>query len=408
MAIDRTIINPLFDLYGLNGGINQNEQNLVKDLVSEAISIMGISVKYLPRTLQKEDKLFGEDVLSSFTTTYDIPMYIENIDGFEGENEFLKNFGLTVNDKATLIVSTPIFNQITSMTKPLEGDLIYFPLGDTLFEIKFVEDEKQFYPSGTLPQYKLEVELFQYSSEDILTGDPNIDDIINIMGETIITNLITYSRDFSNWSIGSGTPTLTKTEIGYDGNANSASTLTDDDITITESIKDTVTILDNNDIQLASIFIKKDSDVSRFPEFQFTLSGGVDQSIIIQINTSDGTTSIRSSTGTVNSGVIDSNDYWHLWVTVTNNTSGNINAILELIAAASSIFGTSEVSAIGSVVIDQAQIETGSIIPTIQVETSGSQASTTYVPGPTTINSDIEQEADSILDFTEVNPFGNY
>lgn len=171
-----------FNLYGLNpeDGSNNNEQTLIKDLVAEAIQMYGIDVQYLPRTLQKEDTLFGEDILSSFDNAYTIEMYIQNVEGYEGEGEFLKNFGLSVGDQGTLVVSSPRFTTETTMAKPLEGDLIYFPLSKGLFEIKFVEDEKQFYPAGSLPQYVLTVELFTYSSEDFNTTIPEIDIISDV------------------------------------------------------------------------------------------------------------------------------------------------------------------------------------------------------------------------------------
>jgi len=168
-----------FDFHGLKG-TNTCEQDLINNLVAEAIQMFGFDVKYLPRTLIKEDKLFGEDVLSMFDTAYTIEIYMENVDGFEGEAEFMKKFGLSVGDQATLIVSRPRFTEITTMPKPLEGDLIHFPFNDSLFEIKFVEDEQQFYPAGTLPQYKLTIETFVYSSERFTTGDTEIDDVSDI------------------------------------------------------------------------------------------------------------------------------------------------------------------------------------------------------------------------------------
>jgi hypothetical protein len=55
--------------------------------------------------------------------------------------------------------------------------LIYFPLNGKMFEIKFVEHEQPFYPNGRQVAYELQVELFQYSSERLDTGDATIDAI---------------------------------------------------------------------------------------------------------------------------------------------------------------------------------------------------------------------------------------
>lgn len=157
-----------------------NEQNIIHDLNIEAIQIKGIDVKYIPRKMVKEDKLFGEDVLSSFVKAYDIEMFISSVDGFGGEGDLMASFGLSIKDELNLEVSTRRFLKVTSMTKPLEGDLIYFPDSKGLFELKFVEDEEPFYPLGTLPTFKLRCELFDYSHETFTTGVPDIDDIIDL------------------------------------------------------------------------------------------------------------------------------------------------------------------------------------------------------------------------------------
>lgn len=171
--------------FNLQNDLNHtNEQDLIHQLNAEAIQIHGIDVVYLPRTLQKEDTLFGEDVLSAFTTSYTIEMFIDSIQSFDGEGDLLQKFGMIVKDELNLTVATRRFTEVTTMAKPLEGDLIYFPLSKGLFEIKFVEDEQPFYPLGTLPTYKLRCELFDMSSEEFNTGITAIDNITRFDGET--------------------------------------------------------------------------------------------------------------------------------------------------------------------------------------------------------------------------------
>jgi hypothetical protein len=168
------VLKTHFDLYGFKN-TNDNEQKLYNDLVEECIGQYGFSAKYLPRTLQKEDTLFGEDVLSSFDSYWTVPVFLENVDNFEGEDDFLSNIGFQVSDEFTLIVSRQEWVRITSTPIPLEGDLIVFPFNNTIAEIKFCEDEQQFYPVGTLPQFKLKCQLFEFSQEEFNTGLTEID-----------------------------------------------------------------------------------------------------------------------------------------------------------------------------------------------------------------------------------------
>jgi hypothetical protein len=157
------------------------EQELIDDLVEESIKIHGIDISYLPRTLVATDKLYAEDVASKFTKAHSIEMYVESIDGFGGEGDIIGQFGVEIRDQLILSVSQRRWTdlEIDDRVRPFEGDLIYFPLNDKLFEIRFVEHEKVFYQLGNLPLYTLTCELFEYSHEDIDTGIRQIDDIEN-------------------------------------------------------------------------------------------------------------------------------------------------------------------------------------------------------------------------------------
>ena len=155
------------------------EQELIDDLVEESIKIHGIDVSYLPRTLVATDQLYAEDVASKFTKAHSIEMYVESIDGFGGEGDIIGQFGVEIRDQLILSVSQRRWTDldINDRVRPYEGDLIYFPINDKLFQIRFVEHEKVFYQLGNLPLYTLTCELFEYSHEDIDTGVPQIDDI---------------------------------------------------------------------------------------------------------------------------------------------------------------------------------------------------------------------------------------
>lgn len=151
------------------------EQNLMEDLTIEAIKTMGMDVLYLPREYVKKDLLFGEDVLSQFKNTYEIEMYLQTVDGFQGEGDILAKYGLEIKDKVELVVSRRRFmdevgNLEANISRPREGDLIYFPMGKYLFEINFVEHENPFYQLGKNQTYLIQAELFTYSLEKFQTG----------------------------------------------------------------------------------------------------------------------------------------------------------------------------------------------------------------------------------------------
>ena len=153
------------------------QQELINSLTSEVIQIHGMDVFYIPRTLVKEDILLGEDVLSKFSTAYEIEMYLKTTDGFGGEGDLVTKFGLDVRDEVIFTVHKDRFELATDMAKPLEGDLIFLPISKGLFEIKFVEHEQPFYQAGKNYSFDLTCELYQYSEEQLETGISDIDNI---------------------------------------------------------------------------------------------------------------------------------------------------------------------------------------------------------------------------------------
>jgi hypothetical protein len=158
---------------------NSGEQTLIEDLIIESIRIFGIDVWYIPRTLGAVDDLLNEDDLSSFNNAYMVEMYVKNVEGFEGDGDFLSKFGLQIRDSMTLTMSMRKFLQDVAIfneaVRPKEGDLIYFPLNRKIFEVKHVEHESIFYQMGSLQTYDLRVELFEFSNEVFNTGVEEID-----------------------------------------------------------------------------------------------------------------------------------------------------------------------------------------------------------------------------------------
>ncbi len=161
------------------------EQLLVEDLVIEAMQMYGMDVFYLPRSSRDSvDFLFGEDTLKQYNTVFPLEMYMENVTGMEGEQDFISKFGLEIRDEMTLLVSRRRFVATVPQTRPNEGDLIYVPLLKNLFEITFVEHENQqtmFYTlgrgrGGNVYVYALKLKQYVFSNEIISTGIAEIDD----------------------------------------------------------------------------------------------------------------------------------------------------------------------------------------------------------------------------------------
>ena len=160
----------------------RNEQYLIEDLIIESLKIYGNEFFYIPRTLVSKDNILGEDRLSEFKSSFPIEMYFENVDSLDGQGAFIQKFGLMMEQSATLVVARRRWDQLVGRygqtiipQRPNEGDLIYFPLSKGLFEIKFVKHQDPFYQLGKLYVYKLQIELFQYSSERIDTGIREVD-----------------------------------------------------------------------------------------------------------------------------------------------------------------------------------------------------------------------------------------
>jgi len=159
-----------------------SEQYLYEDLAIEAIQIYGHDVYYLPRTLVNKDELFGEDPLSKFSDAYTIEMYMDTVEGYEGEKEIITRFGLEIRDETTFTVSRRRWldlvssdTNLISALRPNEGDWIYMPTIQRLLEISFVDKDDPFFQVNNLPVYKLYCRTVEYSSEILDTGIDTID-----------------------------------------------------------------------------------------------------------------------------------------------------------------------------------------------------------------------------------------
>lgn len=191
----------------------KKEQNLVEDLIIEAIKIYGVDVYYLPRTHVNLDRLYAEDASMRFTDALEMEMYIKSFDGFMGQEDFLSKFGLQIDESITFVIAQKRFSQalktcfltersyniITEegdellqeqtynyegILRPREGDLLWFPMAGYLYEVKFTENIENFYQLGKLYTYELRCERYEYSSEKLDTGISDIDNVEELFSQS--------------------------------------------------------------------------------------------------------------------------------------------------------------------------------------------------------------------------------
>ncbi len=189
------MLNPFF----LQG--SKTEQSLIQDLINEQLRMYGVEVYYLPRQYATTKTVIKEVIQSSFEHAYPLEAYVNTYDGYEGQGTILSKFGVQPLNDLSLTISkeryenyiAPLIQNLPNIelsTRPKEGDLIYFPLGDRLFEIKFVEHEQPFYQLQKTYVYVLKCELFRYEDEVVNTSIKELDDNIKNEGYIQTLNLV--------------------------------------------------------------------------------------------------------------------------------------------------------------------------------------------------------------------------
>lgn len=182
--------------YFNNYAANQTPQmNLMQDVITESIKIMGHNIYYLPREAWTgDDTIFGENTGSAFNRAYSMEMYLANVTGYEGDGDFFSKFGLEIRDTSNFIVARPTFQKYMPSSiaiRPREGDLLFVPALQKIWEIKFVEEELLFFSLGQRQPYIYEMrcELFRYSNENIDTGVAEVDHVEHTLAYTIQLNM---------------------------------------------------------------------------------------------------------------------------------------------------------------------------------------------------------------------------
>src|SRR5260221_2272420 len=155
-------LNPYFDVTN-----DITDQNLIEDLTNEVINTLGMNMYYVSKTLTNFDKLYGEDDQSTYNSAWTIAAYVKDIFGYAGAGQMMSKFGVNIDDQIIVSIAAREFNTEiaadSSLTRPQEGDLLYFPLHKKTFQINFVNQLEFFFPLGKLYTYECTCELFQYS-----------------------------------------------------------------------------------------------------------------------------------------------------------------------------------------------------------------------------------------------------
>lgn len=169
------------------------EQLLLENLIIESIKIYGQDMYYIPRKLNNYDNVYGADDQSSYENAYPMEMYIKSVDGFSGDGDFMSKFGIEIRNQVVFSMAQRVFQEevgeYTTQVRPNEGDLIFFPLNQKCFQIKYVNKFEIFYQLGALQTWEVTCELFEYSGELLNTGIPEID----ILQKKLSTNILDWT-----------------------------------------------------------------------------------------------------------------------------------------------------------------------------------------------------------------------
>ena len=448
---------------------SKSEQNLIQDLINEQLKIYGVEVYYLPRKYITSKTIIKEVIESKFSNAFPIEAYVDTYEGYNGLGTLMSKFGIQEMDDLTITISkerfetyiTPLIKNIPNIdlpTRPKEGDLIYFPLGDRLFEIKYVEHEKPFYQLQKNYVYQLSCELFRYEDELIDTSIENIDDNIIDSGYiqtlSLVGSAVTATASSQIFNGGVRKITLTNRGSGYTSvplvAISSAPTggLTASGIaTMISGIVDCEGIISDR-VQGVEI-INSGYGYTTTPSVSFIGGGGSGAEAIAEIangivgvitvtnggsgyvspplvtisspgiGTTASAVSYINSSGTVTSiRIIDAGVGYTSIPTITISSPNNIGigtfifnetitgTISSTTATVNSWDATTNTLKVSKL--------SGSFLPgeNIVGEESGSSRKISVIgdydtTDPYAQNDVIEEEADNIIDFSELNPFGN-
>ena len=366
----------------------KTEQNLIEDLVVESLRMYGHNCYYLPRKIVNEDTILGDAADSKFEDAYEVEMYLEGVEGFEGEGDLYSKFGVEVRDTATFILSRRSWERFVSLDanlatglRPNEGDLVYFPLSKSVFEIKFVEHENPFYQLGKLYVFKLTCDLFEYSGEDFDTNIEALDVDLELAQGTAIELTLADTPTLRDFVIGESVSQQISSSVVVSGTVSAwdeaSNKLTISRISSTDTT-DTFQTFQLTDTTIGNITAEDSLDNDKI-----ILSGTGQEGYYIDFEANTATITLPSF--------------------ITDGTTGTDNLTLETLTQGSGISLESGTS-IDSTEFDHIVLE-DSLASRRTINTVGSDQQLSTDAGA--FNLDIETDADGIIDFSEGNPFGD-
>ena len=367
----------------------ESEQNLVEDLVVESLRMYGHDCYYLPRTIVNENTILGEAANSTFDDAYEVEMYIEGTEGFEGEGDLYAKFGVEVRDSATFVISRRTWERFVSLDvnlatglRPNEGDLIYFPLSKSLFEIKFVEHENPFYQLGKLFVFKMSCDLFEYSGEKFDTEIDVLDTSIELAQAAAIELTLADTPTLRDFVQGESISQMVYPGIVISGIVSSWSE-------------------DTNKLTVSSIKTTDTGDPATYNTFLTTSIAGASADYIGMEATSEGDNIIMAGAGQ-EGYFIELETYTATVIVpsfITDGTSGTDN----ILDTDSNSFLLESGTVIDSTAFDYIVVE-DSLASRRSITSIASDLTLSTDPGA--FNLDLETDADGIIDFSESNPFG--
>jgi hypothetical protein len=365
----------------------KSEQNLVEDLVVESLRMYGHNVYYLPRKIINEDTILGDAANSSFEDAYEVEMYLEGVEGFEGEGDLYSKFGIEIRDTATFVISRRSWERFVSLDinlatglRPNEGDLIYFPLSKSLFEIKFVEHENPFYQLGKLFVFKMTCDLFEYSGEKFDTEVVALDTDLELAQAQAIEFTLSDNTARRAFVQGEAVSQLLTSTILATGIVSAWSEGTNK-LTVSQ-IKTT----DTGDPATYNSFLTTDV-TEGYVEMEASSEG---DRIILQGTGQDGYfVDFESGTAPIEFPSI-----------ITDGLTGTDNIVQETPADAFLLeSGTAtDTTAYDTLILEDSLISRRSLVSIA--------AEQTLPTDPGAFNIELETDADGIIDFSEGNPFG--
>ena len=455
-------LNPFF-LQGSYG-----EQRLVQELINEQLKIYGVEVTYIPRKFVRKQTIIEEIQSSTFDDNFLLEAYINNFDGYSGAGDIMTKFGVSIRDELSLTISKERFEdfisvfledmddeEITVSSRPREGDLIYFPLGQRIFEVKFVEHEQPFYQLGKNYVYELKCELFEYEDEVIDTTVDEISEVLDQTGYIIDLRLFSGGSN-ANASVSIGSSYVRQIFLNDDGSGYTSTptvTFSSPPTGFTTATAVAITTTRNSITSVKEILLTNaGSGYTVAPTISITGGGGSGAAATFSINTtSNGIVSVNITGGGSGYAVAPT-------VTIAGPGAGTTATATSVVGSAGSVtsiritnpgdgytttpsltVGAASTTGIGtfwknevitggtsgatarvkrwtsSTNILQVGISSGTFYPGEII--TGAKSGASYVvrvsAANTTVdkysqNDQLEFEADNILDFTESNPFGNY